>query len=118
MQALVSKFDAHQALMRQRHADIVRSVVKVGDVLTHSGCMGCLFEHEFSSWDGAWMRGVPTRDTYRFDGKEGGRRAHHNQAADIAPASVTHINRVPVEAVEFLADRTAVCLDIKEQANG
>lgn len=92
----------------QRHARdlIVRRVVKPGDVLTHTGCMGCLFEHEFLGWDGTWMRGRPTRDTHRFEKKQGGRHAHYNEADDIAPANVTHINRVPVEAVDFLASTT------------
>ncbi len=96
--------DEHKSRERQNRADIVRRAVKRGDVLTHTGCMGCLFEHEFIGWDGNWMRGRPTRDTFRFERKTGPRGATYNQADDIGPANVTHINRVPVEAIAFLAE--------------
>jgi hypothetical protein len=39
----------------------------------------------------------------------------HATTADLEHFAMT---RAPVEAVEFLANCTAVCLDIKEQANG
>lgn len=90
---------------RDARADIVKRVVKVGDVLTHSGCGGCIFEHEFMGWSGAWMRGRPTRDTFRFEKMDGQREEKCHEADDIAPGNVTHINRVPVDVVEFLATK-------------
>lgn len=92
---------------RDARAEIVKRVVKVGDVLTHSGCGGCIREHEFIGWDGNWMRGRPTRDTFRMENMDGRRQDKCHEADDIGPGNVTHINRVPVEAVEFLATKGA-----------
>lgn len=75
----------------------VRSLIKLGDTLTHTRCMGCVEEHVYIGDDGYWLRGKPCKDTIRL----GGSRYEVN---DISPCNVTHINRVPVEAVEFLAE--------------
>lgn len=103
-----AKLDRIQA--RHAHADLVKRLVKPGDVLTHTRCMGIIEEHEFTSWSGKWMCGIPTRDTFLFGGangipSEGKRTSIWNLADDISPTNVTHINRVPVESIEFLANQ-------------
>jgi hypothetical protein len=75
--------------------------LKVGDVLTHTRCMGCLEEHVFTGRDGIWLCGTPTADTRKMDRLKGGARA--NAVNDISPVNVTHLNRVPLENVPFLA---------------
>lgn len=94
---------------RMEHAALVERLVKPGDILTHTRCMGIIEEHEFVGMDGRWMVGTPTRDTFRFGGADGikmtgQRTAKHNQVNDIYAGNVTHINRVPVECVEMLAN--------------
>lgn len=94
---------ANIAKQKQDRIALVKRFVKIGDVLTHSGCCGIISEHEFTGWDGAWMCGRPTPDTFRFNKMEGRRGEICNSADDIAPDNVTHINRVPVSEVKFLA---------------
>lgn len=78
------------------HQSIIDTYLKVGDTLTHTRCAGCIEEHIYTGRDGAWLCGTPTRDTLRL---EGSRRSVN----DISANNVTHINRVPVEAVPYLA---------------
>lgn len=85
----------------RQQADYFRNLLKAGDVLTHTRCMGCLEEHIFIGWDGLWMVGIPTKDTMLL-GNLSGKDTDH-VVNDISPGNVTHINRVPVESVEFLA---------------
>lgn len=80
------------------HEALVRELVKPGDTLTHTRCMGTIEEHVYTGNDGHWLCGKPTRDTVRLGGSK-------YEANDIAPSNVTHINRTPVEVVEFLASR-------------
>lgn len=79
------------------HEALVRKLVKPGDTLTHTRCMGIIEEHIYTGSDGRWLCGRPTRDTLRLGGSKWA-------ANDIAPCNVTHINRTPVECVAFLAD--------------
>ncbi len=81
---------------RAEKAKEVKRVVKVGDVLTHTRCMGCLEEHIFTGWDGEWMCGDPAPAPAFFADLSA------EPVNDIAPGNVTHINSVPVENVEFL----------------
>lgn len=75
--------------------------LQLGDVLTHTRCMGCLEEHVFSGRDGIWLCGTPTADTRKLSGMKGS--AKSNSARDISPLNVTHVNRVPLESLSFLA---------------
>lgn len=81
---------------KAEHEAMVRRLVKHGDTLTHTRCMGCVEEHIYTGDDGHWLCGKPTKDTVRLGGSK-------YEANNISPRNVTHINRVPVEAVEFLA---------------
>jgi hypothetical protein len=75
--------------------------LKAGDVLTHTRCMGCLEEHVFTGRDGIWLCGTPTADTRKLSGLKGSAQA--NAVNDISPLNVTHVNRVPLENLSFLA---------------
>ncbi|MDD5056555.1 MAG: hypothetical protein PHQ60_02180 [Sideroxydans sp.] len=84
---------------KAKHEELVRRFVKIGDTLTHTRCMGCVEEHIYTGTTNdtyAWLCGKPTRDTVRLGGSK-------YIVNDITPGNVTHINRIPVEAVEFLA---------------
>jgi hypothetical protein len=84
------------------HEEKVRSQVKLGDTLTHTRCMGCVEEHIYTGTTigkYAWLCGKPTKDTIRLGGSK-------SDADDISPRNVTHINRVPIEAAEFLNSQT------------
>jgi hypothetical protein len=74
--------------------------LRPGVVLTHTRCMGCIEEHVYTGVDGIWLCGYPTRDTFAMDGGEGRRKA--NTVNDIAPSNVTHINRIPVGALDLV----------------
>lgn len=80
-----------------KHAGKVRKAVKPGDLITHTRCMGCIEEHIFQGFDGQWMMGKATATTKKFGGMD---------AEDIFPGNVTHINRVPIESLEFLHSRS------------
>jgi hypothetical protein len=67
--------------------------------------MGYLEEHVYLGDDGPWFRGRPTKDTMLMERLEGS--AEENDVNDIFPSNVTHINRVPIENVEFLAQVAA-----------
>jgi hypothetical protein len=81
-----------------KHIELVKKHVKVGDILTHTMCMGIISEHYFTRYDGNWLCGNPTSDTAKLAGP----KFEEYEVNDIAPINVTHINRVPVAAVEFL----------------
>ncbi|MDP9412686.1 MAG: hypothetical protein M3Q08_01035 [Pseudomonadota bacterium] len=71
-----------------------------GVTLTHTRCMGLVEEHIFTGMNGRWLCGFPTSDTLRLSATGN----YDGAANDIAPANVTHINRVPVESLALLAD--------------
>ncbi|WP_332772967.1 hypothetical protein [Phenylobacterium sp.] len=82
--------------------ETIAELVKVGDTLTHTRCMGFAEEHIFTGFDGHWLCGRPSPDTKRIAKLLGeGPCAAVN---DIAAINVTHINRQPVQ---FLADKKA-----------
>lgn len=81
---------------KAQHEAAVHKHVKVGDTLTHTRCMGTIEEHIFTREDGRWLCGKPTKDTIRLGGSK-------FEAADIAVCNITHVNRTPVDALEFLA---------------
>ncbi|MFO0580533.1 MAG: hypothetical protein U1A78_41710 [Polyangia bacterium] len=75
-------------------AERLREHLQPGDTLTHSRCMGYIEEHVFTGWDGEWICGRPTHDTRRWNGSK-------YAVNDIAPGSVTHVNRMPVCDLHF-----------------
>ena len=79
------------------HEALVRKLVKPGDTLTHTRCMGIIEEHIYTGNGDRWLCGKPTRDTLRLGGSK-------YEVNDITPTNVTHINRVPVAAVELLSE--------------
>jgi hypothetical protein len=78
---------------------LVHKLVRPGDILTHTRCLGSIEEHIYTQNDGYWLCGLPTHDStllsYALD-----------EVRDISPLSVTHINRLPVAEVD--RRRTAV----------
>ena len=76
--------------------EILQVHLEVGDIVTHTRCAGILEEHAYTGRDGTWLCGKPTRDTTRIGGTS-------YPANDIHPRNVTHINRVPLDVVPFLA---------------
>lgn len=84
-----------QEPFREPKDKLVRRLLKPGDTITHVVCLGVVQEHIFTSEEGVWLCGDPTRDTKRLDFTAG-------KVYDIHPSSVTHINRVPVESYEFM----------------
>lgn len=92
-----------ETVAREIHAADVRRLVKPGDILTHTRCLGCLEEHVFDGYDGAWMCGWPTADTKRVAGVS--QRSRGQYANDIAPSAVTHINRTPIDVAKMLAEQ-------------
>lgn len=79
----------------ESHKEMVLKHIKKGDLITHTRCMGVLEEHIFSGMDGVWICGNPTFRTVKHGGSK-------KRADDISPRNVTHINRVPVDALDFL----------------
>lgn len=92
-----------ETVVRELHAADVRRLVKRGDILTHARCLGCIEEHIFDGYDGAWMCGWPTADTKRLAGVS--QRSRGQYANDIAPSAVTHINRTPIDVAKMLAEQ-------------
>lgn len=90
--------EAERELRRQ----IVAEHLRAGDTITHERCMGIIEEHIFDGRDGAWLCGRPTHDTRRLARLVD--EVIERRATDISPGNVTHINRVPVEAVPMLAE--------------
>lgn len=75
----------------------LRAVLLLGDVITHTRCMGHIEEHVFTGFDGLWITGTPTRDTMLMARGIGARLRQDDHVNNIAASSVTHINRVPVD---------------------
>ena len=69
-------------------------------------CMGHLYEYLFSNaWDGPWLCGYSTWETDIAFPREGafrGKNHRPEKVNDIAPMSITHINRVPVD--DYIAE--------------
>lgn len=82
------------------HEQIIDAHLKPGDTITHTRCVGCVEEHIYVERQGPWLCGRASPDTIRIEGWDLG---DDHWTDDISPRSVTHINRVPVEAVPFLA---------------
>lgn len=89
--------------VQQAHVDLVRKHLKRGDLITHTRCMGLLEEHIFAETRGHWLCGTATPDTRRMARMEGKVHGATGFADDISPLNVTHINRVPVDALDFIA---------------
>lgn len=77
------------------HISEVKKVLKVGDLITHTRCMGAIEEHYFTEYDGEWICGKPTKETKKFGGIF---------TNDIAALNVTHINRELVENIKYLSE--------------
>lgn len=82
---------------KAEHEAKIRQLLRRGDTITHTRCMGCVEEHIFTHYGRHWLCGSPTRDTIRLGGPK-------YDADDIAFVNVTHINRVPVDVCEFAAE--------------
>ena len=76
---------------------LVKSIVKEGDLLTHTRCLDSIEEHIFARYDGNWMCGQPTKLTKKYGGS-------HMFANDIAPLNVTHINRQTPGVINFFKE--------------
>ena len=79
------------------HEDAIWRHLKVGDTITHVRRMGEIEEHLYTGRRGRLICGKPTRDTIRLGFGSFG-------VSDIAPASVTHINRMPVSRLDQMAE--------------
>lgn len=74
-------------------AEQLAYLLQKGDIITHTRCMKHVEEHYFAGWDGLWICGDATENTATIEGLDKDDRWTN----DIAPLSVTHINRVPVD---------------------
>lgn len=79
---------------------ILERYLKPGDTITHTRCVGCIEETIYVERQGYWLCGRAAPDTIRIEGWDLG---DDHWTDDISPNNVTHINRVPVDAVPFLA---------------
>jgi len=68
--------------------------IKIGDLLTHTRCLGGIEEHYFTGMDGNWLCGKATKETIKFGG--------FKTVNDISTKNITHVNRVPVGNLEFM----------------
>lgn len=82
---------ALRAKSEQRKSELA-AILKEGDLLTHTRCMGHVEEHFYTGMDGLWVCGVPTKTTLALLGGE----YLGFPDNDIWPLSITHINRMPV----------------------
>ena len=80
-----------------KHCELIRSILKSGDLITHTICMGELQEHIFIKWDDQWICGKPTKLTKKYG------TYVPKFVNDIHPLNVTHINRQSPECIEFLS---------------
>ena len=80
---------------QKAHIKMIKSLVKKGDLITHTSCMGALEEHIFTGYDGQWMCGKPTKMTKKYG-------FNKDAVNDISPLNVTHINREIPEDIKFL----------------
>ncbi|HDR9174316.1 hypothetical protein VI03_25500 [Burkholderia vietnamiensis] len=99
---LVDSLNDAPGTARNTHVAAVRRLVKRGDIVTHTRCLGCLEEHIFEAFDGEWLCGWPTPDTKRLEGRSP--RSRGAYANDISPANVTHINRTPIDVAVMLIE--------------
>lgn len=81
--------------------EIVKKHLRPGDLITHTVCMGELQEHVFTGYDGNWLCGKPTKLTVKYG------TCVNKYTNDISPDNITHINRQPVECLDFLIDLMA-----------
>lgn len=90
---------------QEAHIALVLKHLQVGDVITHTRCMGLIEEHKFSGTEGYWLCGHATQDTRDIERRHK-KRGHGTTGwtNDISPLNVTHINRVPVNCIELLAN--------------
>lgn len=87
---------------KQRHTDILQRHLRVGDLLTHTRCVGIVSEHRFVKWETGgnwkWLTGKITSTTKKC-GHETAKFAD-----DISPFNVTHVNRVPINDLDRFED--------------
>ena len=76
----------------------IKSIIKKGDLITHTRCMGELQEHYFTKYDGRWLCGKPTKLTKKHGTSIG------IYADDIHPSNVTHINRQEPDTIIMLEE--------------
>lgn len=79
------------------------AILQPGDIITHT-VWNHLQEHLFTGFDGGWICGIDTPDTANLEGAD-----TPTETNDIAPLSVTHINRLPVD--QMLDAETREILD-------
>ena len=90
---------------REKHIALVHKYIRLGDTITHTRCMGCIEEHIYTGHDGIAFCGRPTKDTIRIEKID---PTFVSDVNDIHPANITHINRTPIDVLEFainFADR-------------
>ncbi len=87
----------HQRRSVEAIATLCRHL-RIGDLLAHTRCMGAIEKHRFTGWDGIWLCGTATADTRKYS-----KHAAH-AVNDIAPCSVTHVNREAVATLDILAE--------------
>jgi predicted alpha/beta-hydrolase family hydrolase len=96
-----------QRAERQRKHDEALAVIakhlQPGVIISHTVCMGGLTEHVYTGMEGMWLCGYPTTDTFNFGKMDERRRSHWTN--DIAPANVTHINRIAVGTLDLVDPR-------------
>lgn len=84
--------------------DRLQPFLAEGVTVSHTVCAGILKEHvlvDFEQGSGGWiwLSGYPTGDTMRQLGE------HFGLADDISPLSITHVERIPVDALEAIGKR-------------
>lgn len=90
----VYKFTSQPNSQADKAPYSLKEILKPGDLITHTRCMGILAEHVFTRWDGYWICGTATSETVRCGGSKG-------ESVDISPVSITHVNRVPIDCLDF-----------------
>ncbi len=86
-----------KAMTRAERVDCLHRHLKAGDLVTFQVCGGSLREAVFRGWDGQWIVGGLTAETARRSKVSG-------VVDDIGPGNVTHVNREPIEILDFLAN--------------
>jgi hypothetical protein len=99
--ALTPEQLAENEALRKKNEEILARHLKIGDTLTHTRCCGILEEHLYIGHDGRWICGKPTKDQVRLT------KCTRHEVNDISPLSVTHLNRVPLDCLDFLAQPPA-----------
>lgn len=85
------QFNVERAALLRRH-------LKIGDLLTHTRCMGSLEEHVFTGWNGHWLCGRRTAETKKYS------KFSSKLVDDIAPMNVTHVNRDNVLSLDVIKE--------------